>query len=261
MASCCGARVHACRVDIRVDVRLWTITLLLLLIPTLTAADTNYLLLDVRTRQIIKQDWPAMETPIPVGSLVKPFLALAAAGPLPEFLCNGKIDHCWLAKGHGTLGFRDALANSCNAYFLQLAKDVDEHSLAVIAASFGIPPPDAETPEARIGLGTEWKISPLAIARAYCELTSRSAEPRVAEILAGMKLAAESGTASAIGRGALAKTGTASCVANRKHRGDGFTIILAPADAPRIVLLVRVHGVPGAEAAKFAAAILRREIP
>jgi len=79
----------------------------------------------------------------------------------------------------------------------------------------------------------------------------------VAEILAGLRQAAKSGTASAIGRGALAKTGTAPCVAKRRHKGDGFTVVLEPADAPRIALFVRVHGVPGAEAAKSAANLLR----
>ena len=225
----------------------------------LHAADVNYLVVDIRTRQILKQDWPDADKPIPVGSLVKPFTALASNGSFPEFACNGTVDRCWLAKGHGRLGFRDALANSCNAYFLQLARDVDPHSLAVIAAKFGIPPPDAETPEARIGLGRDWQISPLALTRGYCELALRAAEPRVAEILAGMRIAAESGTASPIGRDALAKTGTAPCVAQRKHKGDGFTLVLAPADAPRVAILVRVHGVPGAEAAKSAAIILRRE--
>lgn len=215
----------------------------------------NYIVVDIRTRQVVKQDWPDADKPIPVGSLVKPFTALASSGPFPEFVCKGAQDRCWLASGHGLLRFREALAESCNAYFLRLARDVDPHSLAVVAAKFGIPPPDAETPEARIGLGKDWQISPLALTRAYCELTSRSAEPRVAEILAGLKLAAESGTASAIGRGALAKTGTAPCVAKRKHVGDGFTIVLDP----RLAILVRVHGVPGAEAAKSAAIILQRE--
>jgi cell division protein FtsI/penicillin-binding protein 2 len=231
----------------------------LVLAAALTGADVNYLIVDVRTRQIIKQDWLAADKPIPVGSLVKPFAALAANGPFPEFLCQGSADRCWLAAGHGRIGFRDALSKSCNAYFLQLARNVDAHSLAVVAAKFGIPPPDLETPEARIGLGSDWQISPIALTRAYCELTARSVEPRVAEILAGLKLAAESGTASAVGRGALAKTGTAPCVAQRRHKGDGFTIVLEPADAPRIAILVRVHGVPGAEAAKSAAVILHRE--
>jgi len=237
-----------------------TALLTLVLAASLNSADTNFIVVDVRTRQVLKQDWPDADKPIPVGSLVKPFTALAASGPFPEFLCQGAIDHCWLQKGHGRLGFRDALANSCNAYFLELARGVDAHSLAVVAAKFGIAPPDVETPEARIGLGVDWQISPLALSRAYCELTSRAAEPRVAEILAGLKIAAESGTASAIGRGALAKTGTAPCVAKRKHKGDGFTLVLAPADSPRIAVLVRVHGVPGAEAAKLAAVIVQREL-
>ncbi len=235
-------------------------TALLTLVLAAAFADPNYIVMDVRTREILKQDWAGADQPIPVGSLVKPFTALAAKIPFPEFVCKGAADRCWLAKGHGRLGFRDALAHSCNAYFLQLARNVDPHSLAVVAARFGIPPPDVDTPEARIGLGDDWRISPLALTRAYCELAARSAEPRVADILAGMKLAAVSGTASAVGKGALAKTGTAPCVAKRKHKGDGFTMILAPADAPRIAILVRVHGVPGAEAAKSAVAILHREV-
>jgi cell division protein FtsI/penicillin-binding protein 2 len=227
------------------------------LLALVLLADVNYIVVDVHTRQVVKQDWPGSEIPVPVGSLVKPFTALAASGAFPEFVCRGAIDRCWFQKGHGPEQFRDALANSCNAYFLELAKNVDPHSLAVVAAKFGIPPPTADTPEARIGLGRDWQIAPVALARAYCELTSRSVEPRVADILAGMKQAAESGTANAVGRGALAKTGTAPCVAQRKHKGDGFTIILEPADAPRIAILVRVHGVPGAEAAKSAARLER----
>jgi len=221
----------------------------------------NYIVVDVRTREVLKQDWSDADRPIPVGSLVKPFTALASSGPFPEFVCKGAVDRCWLANGHGPIGFREALAHSCNSYFLHLARDVDANSLAVVAAKFGIPPPDADTAEARIGLGASWQISPLALTRAYCELAGRAAEPRVAEVLAGLKLAAESGTASAIGRDALAKTGTAPCLAKRKHKGDGFTIVLAPADAPRIAMLVRVHGVPGAEAAKSAAFLLTRELP
>jgi cell division protein FtsI/penicillin-binding protein 2 len=225
----------------------------LLLTSIASASDLNYLILDVRTRQVIQQDWPDADQPIPVGSLVKPFTALASAGPFPTLRCHP--DRCWLAQGHGSIGFVEALAHSCNSYFLQLAQQADAHSLSVVAQKFGIPPPDADTPETKIGLGTNWQISPLALTRAYCELTARASEPRIAEILAGLKLAAESGTAAAIGPGALAKTGTAPCLAKQKHKGDGFTLVLAPSDAPRIAILVRVHGVPGAEASKSAARI------
>jgi hypothetical protein len=232
--------------------------LALLLAASVGETDVTYVVIDVRTREVVQRHWPDADVPIPVGSLVKPFLALAYGGPYPEFVCKGAASGCWLAHGHGRLGFRDALAHSCNAYFMNLARGVDAGTLAVVAAKFGIPPPGSETAEARIGLGSDWKIAPIALARAYCELASRASEPRVIDILAGLETAALSGTANAISRGAMAKTGTAPCVlAEHKHVGDGFTIVLDSVEAPRNVLLVRVHGVPGAEAAKAAARILR----
>jgi len=225
---------------------------------TLIAADVNFIAVDVHTRQVVGRQWADAEQPAPVGSLVKPFVALAYGGEFPSFVCRGSADRCWLARGHGKLEFRQALAESCNAYFLNLARGVDRATLAVTAAKFGIPPPSDDSPEARIGLGTSWRISPLELVRAYAELASRAGEPRVDEILAGLRMAAESGTAKALGPGVLAKTGTAACVAERRDAGDGFAVVLEPAEQPRIALLVRVHGAPGASAAKSAARILRR---
>jgi cell division protein FtsI/penicillin-binding protein 2 len=225
---------------------------------TLIAADVNFIAVDVHTRQVVERQWADAEQPVPVGSLVKPFVALAYGGEFPEYVCKGAADECWLAKGHGKLGFHRALAQSCNAYFLNLARGVDGATLAVIAAKFGIPPPLDNSAEARIGLGKDWQIAPLALVRAYAELASRAGEPRVDEILAGLRMAAESGTAKALGRGVLAKTGTAACVAERRDAGDGFAVVLEPAEDPRVALLVRVHGAPGATAAKSAARILRR---
>lgn len=232
---------------------------MIFLLALTIAADVDYLIVDVRTREVVEQHWADASTPIPVGSLVKPFTALAYGDPWPEFLCKGKADGCWSARGHGRMRFREALAVSCNSYFLNLARGVNADTLAVVAAKFGIPGPDADTAEARIGLGTAWKISPLALTRAYCELASPASEPRVGEILDGLRMAAESGTARAVGRGRMAKTGTASCVAEKRDAGDGFALVLDPADAPRRALLVRVHGAPGAEAAKSAARILREK--
>jgi cell division protein FtsI/penicillin-binding protein 2 len=225
---------------------------------TLIAADVNFIAVDVHTRHVVERQWADAEQPAPVGSLVKPFVALAYGGEFPSLVCKGSADRCWLARGHGKLEFRQALAESCNAYFLNLARGVDRATLAVTAAKFGIPPPSDDSPEARIGLGTAWRISPLALVRAYAELASRAGEPRVDEILAGLRMAAESGTAKALGPGVLAKTGTAACVAERRDAGDGFAVVLEPAEQPRIALLVRVHGAPGASAAKSAARILRR---
>ena len=99
---------------------------------TLVAAGVNFIAVDVRTGQVIERQWADAEQAVPVGSLVKPFVALAYGDEFPEFLCRGAADRCWLARGHGKLGFRQALAQSCNAYFLNLARGVDGATLAVI---------------------------------------------------------------------------------------------------------------------------------
>ena len=69
-------------------------------------------------------------------------------------------------------------------------------------------------------------------------------------------MAARSGTAAAVSRelrgGALAKTGTVPCIHRQKAPGDGLAMVMVPADHPRLALLVRVHGKPGAEAAAIA---------
>jgi cell division protein FtsI/penicillin-binding protein 2 len=104
-----------------------------------------------------------------------------------------------------------------------------------------------------IGLGGGWRIAPLALAGAYCRWI---AEPRAAELVRGMALAAQSGTGRAAGLG-LIKTGTAPCVHEQKAPGDGYAMAFYPAEAPRYALLVRVHGVPGAEAARVAGKMLR----
>jgi hypothetical protein len=223
-------------------------------------SEVNYLVVDVRSRQVLASRWPDADSAVPVGSLVKPFTALAYAGPFPEFECKGAANGCWRAKPHGAMNFINALAESCNAYFLQLAERVDAGALAAVAATFGIPAPQSNTAQARIGLGDAWRIPPVALARAYAELAVRAGDPRVDQILAGLQRAARTGTARAAGSPVdrvLAKTGTAACVAPRPHKGDGFTVVLYPAEAPKTVLLVRVHNVPGAEAAKTAAKLLR----
>jgi hypothetical protein len=45
---------------------------------------------------------------------------------------------------------------------------------------------------------------------------------------------------------------------NPRAPGDGFVVALVPAQQPEILLMVRVHGVPGAKAAETAGRMLRR---
>jgi hypothetical protein len=209
-------------------------------------SEVNYLILDVHTREVLAERWPGIETPVPVGSLVKPFTALAYGKEFPELECNGR-----------RMKFAQALAESCNAYFLNLARNVTSEALTAVTAKYLLPAPRVISPETLIGLGKDWRIPPIALARAYAELSQRSGEMAVASILQGLSRGARAGTSAAIGPGALAKTGTAPCVEKIHHSGDGYSLVLEPADAPRIALLVRVHNVPGSEAAKTAAQILR----
>ncbi len=204
----------------------------------------SYLLTDCATTREICSRWTHPMDPVPVGSLVKPFTALAygetSGFRYPAFSCSGA--RCWLAQGHGRMEIGSAIAHSCNAYFLELARAVTPQALKSVLQRFGLNAPDPASKTATlIGLGTAWRNSPFAVARAYSELIARAVDPGVRELLAGMALSAQSGTGRGAGVGAYVKTGTAG--------QDGYVIALYPTDAPRFNLLVRVHGVPGAQAA------------
>ncbi len=221
----------------------------------LAVAGVSLLLLDANTGRLIESQWPEAERPVPVGSLVKPFAALAYGMShgfrFPEVVCK---DNCWLPRGHGRVGLETALAHSCNNYFRRLAEDLAPEGLSSLAVRFGLsgPPPGASP----IGEGDGWSVAPLALARAYAELAARGGEPGVKEVLAGLARCASEGTGGAIGAGSLAKTGTAPCTHARKSPGDGYVVVLYPAAHPRRVLLLRVEGAPGSRAAAVAGKLL-----
>lgn len=224
--------------------------------------DISYLLLDARTGTVRSSRW---EEPGPFGSLIKPFTALAYAQThgfrYPEQVCSGS--GCWLPRGHGRIGIREAIAKSCNAYFRALAAEVRAEDVAGVMRRFGMQGVRENAPAAAlIGLGEDWKAAPLEIARAYSELATRANEPGADELLRGMALSARSGTGSAVGRalageGALVKTGTALCIHIHRQPGDGYVMTLYPEERPTFALLVRVHGAPGAKAAAVAGEMLR----
>jgi hypothetical protein len=212
----------------------------------------SFLLLDARATRIVAARWGDADRPAPAGSLLKPFLALAYAethrAVFPAFTCDGT--GCWRPRGHGPLDFVEAVAQSCNAYFLALAADTERTAIERIAARFGLNAPPAQAgPEDLIGLGHAWQNPALAIARAYGELPARAEEPGMRALLHGLARSASRGTAQGAGAGAYAKTGTANCVHQPRHAGDGLALAVFPAASPRFALLVRAGGVPGAAAA------------
>jgi cell division protein FtsI/penicillin-binding protein 2 len=230
--------------------------------------DISYLLLDAHTGSVLALRWDIPDKPIPMGSLVKPFAALAYGErhdfQYPGHTCRGTASGCWLPHGHGDVDLSAAIAYSCNSYFRMLTANLSATDISPIANRFGLEPPggDCSGPEL-VGLGIHWRISPLRMARAYIELVRRRQQPGVGAVLEGMAQSARQGTGAEVRRASrlsdvLVKTGTAACTHSRRAPGDGFAVVLTPADQPRILLMVRVHGVPGARAAKTAGQMLRR---
>lgn len=211
--------------------------------------DVSYLLLD-ETGRIVAQHWEEPERELPVGSLIKPFIALAygrSHESFPTYHCSGKKT-CWLPRGHGTLAIRQAIAFSCNSYFHQLYYHAEPGFASAVLRRFGL---SSETD------GHSGGASPLALARAYLELATEPRDRALVSIIDGMALSAKIGTGKVAGAELshlplLAKTGTAPCTHSRSVPGDGFAVLLTPADRPRTALLVRVHGKPGSFAAGIA---------
>ena len=237
------------------------------LVRNFSRPDVSFLLLNAQTGSLLVSRWDDPEKPIPLGSLVKPFTALAYgehhAFRYPMHECRGTATGCWLPRGHGEVDLTSAIAHSCNSYFRILTANLKASDISPTVSQFGLQPPPSDAPSSALaGLGNRWAISPISMARAYLELLRRRDQTGVQQILAGMEESAEQGTGAEVDRAlpypdALVKTGTAPCTHGDHAPGDGFTVALFPASQPRILLMVRVHGVPGAQAAKIAGAMLR----
>jgi Penicillin binding protein transpeptidase domain len=233
-----------------------------------SSENISYLLFDAQKGVLLASHWEDADRPIPLGSLIKPFTALAYAEyhayHYPIYVCRGAASGCWQTRPHGRLNVVSAIAYSCNSYFRDMASHVTGDQMQEVAAQFGLQPPDPDlTGSPLMGLGEQWPISPLRMAHAYLELIRRRDEPGVGKVLKGMEQSAQRGTGSGVGHAlkrsdALVKTGTAICLHAHHAPGDGFVIALVPADQPELLLMVRVHGVPGATAAVTAGRILGR---
>jgi penicillin-binding protein 2 len=85
----------------------------------------------------------------PPGSTFKLIVALAsleagATGPDYEVFCPGFLQlgdhqfHCWKRWGHGRLKLVDAIAQSCDLYFYDLARRLGVDAIATMARRFGL---------------------------------------------------------------------------------------------------------------------------
>jgi cell division protein FtsI/penicillin-binding protein 2 len=233
-----------------------------------TGREVSFLLLDVKTGALLASRWDNPDQPIPLGSLVKPFVALAYGEEhqfhYPIHVCRGDVGGCWLLHGHGEIGVTAAIADSCNSYFRMLTTGMTSADVIPSATRLGLDLPSPELSGSDlIGTGNRWLISPLHMAQAYLELNRRRDQSGAREVIVGMAQSAWRGTGAEVDRAlkhssALVKTGTAACTHRDRAPGDGFVVALVPADQPELLLMVRVHGVPGAKAALTAGRMLSR---
>jgi cell division protein FtsI/penicillin-binding protein 2 len=231
-----------------------------------SSPNISYLFYDARDDRFIAAKWSESDQPVAIGSLAKPFTALAYAEShdyrFPEHVCSGG-NSCWLTKGHGALGIVEAISFSCNSYFTELASNIEGSQVTAVARRFGLKGPGGNaSPEAMAGRFGVWRESPERLVRAYAMLLGRRSQPAIGNIVDGMAASARVGTAAGLARQGLhqnylAKTGTALCTHAEHAPGDGFAIVAWPSHLPRYLLLVRQHSVPGAQAAVLAGRMLR----
>ena len=85
----------------------------------------------------------------PPGSTIKPIVALSALehdviNPNLTVQCTGAVElyghkyHCWKEKGHKLIKLRDAIKQSCDIYFYEVARRLGVDRLAVTAKKFGL---------------------------------------------------------------------------------------------------------------------------
>ena len=83
------------------------------------------------------------------GSTLKPIVALSALenGIMDtdfKVKCEGKMElhgqtfHCWKEKGHGWMSLNNAMKQSCDTYFYEIARKLGVDKLKVTAGKFGL---------------------------------------------------------------------------------------------------------------------------
>lgn len=230
----------------------------------------------VRNRGQIQILGTPREARLSVGSLQKPFLMQAWASAhareaTPRIMCT-RTSGCWRPGGHGSLDLRGAIRESCNFYFLQIARDTPAEVIreSFLDAGFswagemseaeaiGLPGPAAVT------------IEPERLLASYAELVRSpwiDREDVRRELLEGMRESAFLGTASGLRLfGFMAKTGTVPALDGTPLRTSGFVMALDDGGFAFLGLLRRGTGREAAIRAgdqieKIRTGLVRRSVP
>jgi stage II sporulation protein D len=213
-----------------------------------------------------------LDAPISPGSVAKVLATLAAveAGVIDghmTLVCprslrveGHAVDCVHPDLGH-PLTAAEALAQSCNGFFVGVAKRLPRAAFDRALVGAGLAPLSPEVP---MGLGVLGLEGLRASARdwraAFARVVGRALETPGTlahrTLLEGVRLAATEGTASAFaahGLSALAKTGTASLAAGQI---GGLVVALLPAERPTTAVVGLVAGGSGRDAAALVARAL-----
>lgn len=213
-----------------------------------------------------------LDTQVLPGSIVK---AVALVAALEDGVINANASHMCrrTAKADGqtfvcshpdlkrALSPAEALAYSCNDFFISLAPRLSRDTLNRTRLAAGLAPIAAGTPlaPAIVGLAGP-RTSPRALVDVMARLVGAGKDKPVpmsiatrAVLLEGLRGAADYGTASAFKAGgvsALAKTGT---ILMPSGAALGLVVALTPADRPTHAMVVAAPGGAGVDAAAIAA--------
>jgi len=143
-----------------------------------------YLIVEATSGMVLEssgEKW--LETPLPIGSLIKPFTCLAAietdrklaslvlvcTPTSPSLPC---LDGCWFRAGHGSLNMEQALSVSCDRYFRYLAERTSPFHWKNVLKRYGLYEKEEETEilSAMVGTSEKLKAIPVKILCAYLAL-------------------------------------------------------------------------------------------
>lgn len=233
---------------------------------------------DPRDRQEARAD--ILDTPVLPGSTVK-MVALVAA--LEKGVITASTSHMCrrVVKADGQtytcshpdlkrpLSPAEALAYSCNDFFVSLAPKLSRDSLNATRVAAGLPPIGSNVPlsQAIVGLAGP-KTTPRALIDVMARLTGAGKDQPVAMkestravLIDGLRGAAEYGTASAFklaNVSALAKTGT---ILMPGGAALGLVVALTPAEKPTRAIVAAAPGGAGMDAAEIAAKLVAGRAP
>jgi penicillin-binding protein 2 len=116
-----------------------------LFVSGLTQSDMDRMNSDPKRPQFNK----AIAGGYPPASTFKMVVMLAALesgliDPAGEVFCSGKVKlgnrdfHCWKRRGHGRMDMRDALKQSCDTYFYEVAEVIGNDAIAGVARRLGL---------------------------------------------------------------------------------------------------------------------------